>query len=204
MSDPVIYYTTKHLLSKAVATGYAVISSRYTDLERSVNAGWLTRLRADLPADLTLVCLTDKGRAALDGLQNWFVHEDCGAPQNFEIWRYGDALHVDLGYPPYECDDNPEKRVRYVVVNQCAVRASDGIRIHYDYTRDGFAIEQPNERLTGTASPNIYGSETDWTETAFVESGACDTSGPDGPTQEQYDLADAEHRAIVGKTTSGC
>ena len=62
-------------------------------------------------------------------------------PDNFHVSRVGGALHVDLTYPPWTDAEN-KGQCRYVVVNQEAVRASDGVRLWYDYDRDGFVIEQ--------------------------------------------------------------
>jgi len=203
MTDPLQYYTARQLASRAAASGYAVLPARHMDLAGLVAYGYLVKIETNLPDNLALYTITDKGRTALGYPSNWIVHEsdDNGCPLNFHVERCGDELHVDLTHPPYEADDNPESRVRYVCFDQEAVRASDGIRIHYDYTRDGYAIEQPNERLLGTETPHSYGAETVWTETAFVQSWACSTRDDRGDhTQADYDRADAEHREIVRRS----
>ena len=58
------------------------------------------------------------------------------------VGRVGDTLRVELLYPPYEADPFGGGRIRYVELNQESVRASDGIRLHYDFDRDGFVVEQ--------------------------------------------------------------
>jgi hypothetical protein len=65
----------------------------------------------------------------------------------------GDTVHIDHWYP--EANGNP----KFIEVNLMHVRASDGIRISYDFMRDGWAIEQPVSLSGGT-----------WQEVAFAQS----------------------------------
>ena len=64
-------------------------------------------------------------------------------PDNFHLARDDKTLIVELTYPPWTDAENKHGQVRHVQINQEAVRASDGIRVHYDYDRDGFVVEQP-------------------------------------------------------------
>jgi hypothetical protein len=48
----------------------------------------------------------------------------------------GDTLIVELWYPN-------QRPVKYISIDLIDVRASEGIRVHYDFHRDGWAIEQP-------------------------------------------------------------
>jgi hypothetical protein len=99
------------------------------------------------------------------------IHESqyWDSPLNFHVAKRGDELHVELTYPPREGDPpNPAGPCRYVVVDQESVRASDGVRLHYDYQRDGLVIEQASRfawARTGDCDP-------DWQEVAFVQSWA--------------------------------
>lgn len=60
-------------------------------------------------------------------------------------------------------------RLKYVLINQESVRASDGLRLHYDYTRDGFVIEQAS-RFGWDISDTVC--DPDWQEVAFIKAWA--------------------------------
>lgn len=96
------------------------------------------------------------------------VHEsEYGTGQNnFHVDKCEDLLSVVLTYPPYTDADNTNKQCRYVYVNQESVRASDGIRLHYDFQRDGIVIEQEPQDENGEVGP--------WQEVAFIKSWALD------------------------------
>ena len=68
------------------------------------------------------------------------VHKSDYCSNNFHVTRRGDTLAVELTYPPR--NDEVIDRVTYVEVDQESVRASGGIRIHFDYERNGFVVEQ--------------------------------------------------------------
>ena len=92
-------------------------------------------------------------------------------PNNFRIERKGDTLSVELVYPPRDGQADQGAKVRYAYVNQESGRASDGIRIHYDYLRDGFVIEQAST-FSWQAGDQVR--DMDWQEVAFIESWARD------------------------------
>jgi hypothetical protein len=100
------------------------------------------------------------------------IHESeyGSSPENFHISKSGDQLNIELTYPPRDDAANKNDQVRHIYVNQESVRASDGIRMHYDYERDGWVIEQGSkwEWEEGEAH------DEDWQEVAFVESWARD------------------------------
>ncbi|HEV7337481.1 MAG TPA: hypothetical protein VGO06_16040 [Bosea sp. (in: a-proteobacteria)] len=78
------------------------------------------------------------------------THETDHASTNFAIQRTGDLLSLRLSYPPYTDADNPagkRRKVRQVEITQSSTRSSDGIRVIYDYARDGWVIEQPRCRI---------------------------------------------------------
>ncbi|KQO69522.1 hypothetical protein ASF22_02625 [Methylobacterium sp. Leaf87] len=87
------------------------------------------------------------------------------APDNFHVARSGDELHVDLTYPPRSDAEN-RGQVRYLVFDQESVRASDGIRISYDYDRDGYKIEQAST-FSWEADDTVC--DQDWQEVAFIQ-----------------------------------
>lgn len=91
------------------------------------------------------------------------IHESeyGGGPCNFHVTKDGDTLSVELTYPPRSDDENPNNQCRYIFVDQESVRASDGVRLYYDYDRDGWVIQQETE----------CGSDS-WQEVAFIESWA--------------------------------
>jgi hypothetical protein len=77
-----------------------------------------------------------------------------------DVAVYGDTAHIDFWYP--RC----EGRIKYLHVGLVDVRASDGIRIHYDFDRDGYAIEQEQYVEYGDTSEGL----DIWIEVAFIQS----------------------------------
>lgn len=57
------------------------------------------------------------------------------------------------------------RKVKYLHVNLEDVRAADGIRIHYDFERDGWAIEQ-GQRFVFKDHEDL---DTKWKEVAFIQ-----------------------------------
>jgi hypothetical protein len=90
------------------------------------------------------------------------------SPNNFHILRDKDTLSVVLTYPPYTDGENVGQ-VRHIFVDQESVRASDGIRMHYDYQRDGWVIEQA-AKFAWDIDDNVCDPE--WAEVAFIQSWA--------------------------------
>lgn len=101
-------------------------------------------------------------------------HSDYTGKNNFHINVRGDELHVELTYPPRGSANEPEKaeQIRYVVVDQESVRASDGVRLWYDYERDGFVIEQASRFSWDSEEEANAPNAEDWQEVAFVQSWA--------------------------------
>lgn len=98
-----------------------------------------------------------------------FESEYGGGPNNFHITKDGEQLNVELTYPPKVDGSNPHNQVRYVFIDQESARASDGIRVYYDYERDGFVIQQAST-FEWDADDEVQ--DEDWQEVAFVESWA--------------------------------
>ena len=85
-------------------------------------------------------------------------------PDNFHVERHDDELHVTLTYPPKTKSEAAEtNQVRYVVFDQESVRASDGIRISFDFDRNGYSIEQASWPTCDEVC------DPDWQEVSFVE-----------------------------------
>lgn len=101
------------------------------------------------------------------------IHKSDYRENNFDVTRWpgkNDTLSVNLTYP-----NIGENRVQYVEINQESVRASDGIRVTYDYDRDGWSIQQPQTTQTlSDIKGDIWSYEhsESWIETAFVQSWA--------------------------------
>ena len=89
-------------------------------------------------------------------------------PGGFEFEKCRDGGYVNFWYPPMTGEPS------YLYIGLMHVRASDGIRIRYDFKRDGWAIEQP-----GSMGPWASEEAVDykWAEVAFVSSWAL--SDPD-------------------------
>ena len=69
------------------------------------------------------------------------------------------VYHIDLWYPSY---DKPP--ATFVEVGLMSVRATDGVRVHYDFDRDGFVVSQPCSRDI----------PEEWAEVGFFKSWALD------------------------------
>lgn len=82
------------------------------------------------------------------------------------IDEYGDTIQCDLAYSNVE----PPKKIQHIGVGISHVRASDGIKICYDYDRDGYVIKQC---WTEEVDKGSFIEEVQhWEETAFVQSWA--------------------------------
>jgi hypothetical protein len=71
----------------------------------------------------------------------------------------GEAVSIDLWYPR-----QPENKVKYIEIGLIDVRATDGIRISFDFDRNGWMIEQPT-KSTWDADDTIC--DQCWVEVAF-------------------------------------
>lgn len=78
--------------------------------------------------------------------------------ENCEIRIVDDALTVELEYP------RQDAAIKAIEIGLTDVRAADGIRITYDFERDGWSIQQP---ICDSA-----GFTVDWKETSFAQSWA--------------------------------
>lgn len=90
-----------------------------------------------------------------------------------EAKQYGNDLHIDLWYP----DKNPapgSTGVNAFVIGLMHVRASDGIRVSYDFDRDGWKIEQPT---ISQWEVDDKVCDEGWTEVAFAKSWQLDKNG---------------------------
>ncbi len=85
--------------------------------------------------------------------------------QGHGVSRRGEELTVDLLFPPYEGDQNPEHKVRYVVVGLEHVRAADDVRVSYDFGRNGWVIQQA-QVFSWPCDDTVCDPE--WKEVAFV------------------------------------
>ncbi len=81
------------------------------------------------------------------------------------------------------------------------MRASDGIRVHYDYNRDGFVVEQPRDHYV-KLSDKSYDTVTDWIEVGFFQSWAINDPNDESNDDRQNRLfaeADAAFEAAKEK-----
>lgn len=76
---------------------------------------------------------------------------------------------VELWYP--RVNGNPE----YIEIDLSDVRAADGIRVSYDFDRDGWRIEQAS-KFEFAAEDKVC--DPDWQEVAFVQAWAREVTDP--------------------------
>ena len=79
----------------------------------------------------------------------------------------GEELQVELIYPPHASRKEGNGKCKYVCVNQESARATDGVRLWYDYNRDGWVIEQASTFQWADDDKEL---DHDWREVAFVKS----------------------------------
>ena len=71
------------------------------------------------------------------------------------------TIRVDLEYPQV-------REVKFIEINLVDVRSNDGVRLHYDFDRDGWVIEQPTQLEWGVdEEPDPH-----WKEVAFIQAWA--------------------------------
>lgn len=83
-----------------------------------------------------------------------------------QVIRRGDTIVVDLWYP------RAEGNARHIEVGLCDVRAADSIRIHYDFERDGYVVEQPKRTevlVRSDGKVDTFEERVEWIEAAFLK-----------------------------------
>lgn len=92
-----------------------------------------------------------------------------------QVRRCGNTIEVDLLYPPPHDPplpgDYPSERARYVEVDLCDVRATDPIRIYFDFDRNGYVVEQPRRTdvlVRSEGEADYYDERVEWIEQAFL------------------------------------
>jgi hypothetical protein len=81
----------------------------------------------------------------------------------FQIARTGNTIAIDLWYPRVGTN------AKHIEVGLCDVRAADSIRIHYDFARDGYVIEQASA-FSWEIDDEVR--DPDWKEAAFIKAWA--------------------------------
>lgn len=72
------------------------------------------------------------------------------------------VMHVNLEYPGVNGNKDT------IEVNMTHVRADDGLRLKYDFDRNGWAIFKP--KVTHPHQGDSYGYHEEWVEVAYIES----------------------------------
>jgi len=84
-----------------------------------------------------------------------------GIDHGVQVSLSKDTVEVELYYPR-------TSKVKFIEVGLMDVRANDGMRIHYDFGRDGWAIEQPTKlEWEADEKPDPH-----WKEVAFIQAWA--------------------------------
>lgn len=107
------------------------------------------------------------------------IHNSDYSNNNFHVARRGDTLVVDVTYPPEAYGVADPQKVTYVEVDQEAVRASGGIRIHFDYQRNGFVVEQRTNWAGVPMNPDgtFDADDPQWVEAGFFDAFHADSKG---------------------------
>lgn len=71
----------------------------------------------------------------------------------------GDTACLDIWYPE-------QRDVKFVEIGLMAVRATDSIRISYDFDRDGWKIEQAS-KFSWSCDDDLC--DRDWQEVSFIQ-----------------------------------
>lgn len=80
--------------------------------------------------------------------------------KNIGLYQLEDKVaHVEIEYPR-------NNEIDTVEIGMCDVRATDDIRIKYDFDRDGWVILQPRD-YHSKIEDNTYDLKTEWIESAF-------------------------------------
>lgn len=90
---------------------------------------------------------------------------------NAEMWSDDiETMHIEFSYP--RVDGN----IKEIKLGLSDVRASDGIKIHYDFERDGYVIMQPYVIKKDMGHYIDAATET-WEEVGFFQSWALEHKG---------------------------
>lgn len=90
-----------------------------------------------------------------------------GTPR-WEVKTSGDTCHVEFNYP----DRNKNQ---YLEIGLCDVRGADGLRISYDFNRDGWVVKQASTFCWGDGEDGYpewdenSDNNEDWQEVAFIQ-----------------------------------
>ena len=93
---------------------------------------------------------------------------------NIEV--YDEELHIDLWYANIE-----DTEIKSLVIGLMDVRATDGIKVEYDFARDGWVIKQAS-KFGWSGDDSVC--DPDWQEVAFIQSWARET--PYDPVNDKY------------------
>lgn len=78
--------------------------------------------------------------------------------------------YITLEYPR-----TPGAKYSAIIINLCDVRAADGIRVSYDFDRDGWKVEQASTFTFDCDDPI---QDPDWQEVAFVQAWSRERKNP--------------------------
>ena len=93
----------------------------------------------------------------------------------------GLTAHVDIWYP--ECEGRP----KFLNVGLIDVRASDGVRLHYDFERDGFVVEQPKPIVERVEEDGCIVCGEEWIEVGFFQSWRFNTWKDGSPPDDEVE-----------------
>lgn len=122
-----------------------------------------------------------------------FNYDDITRAKLIEMGWTPPLVHPNLGIKPLEneicvnlwyprCDEN----AKLIVIDLVDVRAADGIRVSYDFERDGWKIEQASRFSFGPDEPCDLG----WVEVSFIQAW--------GSRIDEDDNLPPENQGVIG------
>lgn len=95
----------------------------------------------------------------------------------------GETASVDFWY----C--RSEGAVRFLEIGLMDVRAADGIRVHYDFDRDGFVVCQPKPIIESIDKSGTINCGEEWVEVGFFASWKFDHWDGGCPPDDEIEAA---------------
>ena len=129
----------------------------------------LLKQKKELIEKLKSECIGEEEKIAVDIAKDKAIDAIKNNKIEAGIWGNRRKMDIEFFYPTV--DDN----INEIEIGLSDVRASDGIKIHYDFERDGYVVMQPyfiDVEKKGYIAEEEHWEEEHWEETGFFQSWA--------------------------------